>query len=160
MLSCPKCGVRYYGAGCPQCDFPQTRAADVSPRMRLFMGLFALLVSIGCSLPGFLRHGPAGQRALVFVFAGVFALAGLQILLNSKGRVAWFIGAAIVAGLSTLAFVAAFGPGKISGGAPFLPPELNQKIGRFAFGAAGVAMGAVALFSLWRAIKPASRSDL
>jgi len=123
------------------------------------MGLIALAVGIGCSLPGFLQHGPPGQRALVFVVAGIFTLAGLQILTGAKGRLGALMGTAIAAGLSLMMFVAAFGPGKVRGGLPFLPDSWNQHLGRFAFGAFGVLAGFMALYWLWQAMKPAWRKS-
>jgi hypothetical protein len=118
------------------------------------MGILALAVGIGCSLPGFLRHGPPAERALVFVFAGIFALAGLQILTDAKGRAGRLIGSIIVAGLSVMSFTAAFGPGRISGGVPLLPSQWNQHIGKLAFGFFGVIAGMIALAGLWRVAKP------
>ena len=57
----------------------------------------------------------------VFVAGVVFFLTGMVIVTEVKGRLNSALGGVICAGMASLGFFAAFSPGRVEGGIPFLP---------------------------------------
>lgn len=152
LQTCAKCGVQFYGAGCPECDYPPIPAA---PRERkrtrrwgcAFMGagLGVILVRILC---------PDENPLWPVVVAGLlFLLTGWAIVVEPKGRLASALGGVICAGLACLGFYAALAPGEIGGGIPLLPEAWNQVMGRMAFGGGACLTTAFSLWLFYRAWK-------
>jgi hypothetical protein len=117
------------------------------------MAAIALAVGLGCAAATWFGHGPLSQRWPAAVIAAMFFLAGLNILLGNKGRIPTLFGSLIVAGLSSMAFLAAFGPGPISGGIPFIPTAWNRLIGKSLFALGGCICAAFALWGLRQVFK-------
>jgi hypothetical protein len=152
LKTCSKCGKQYFGAGCPDCDYPPT-VPDVSEaRRRRLVGSGLLAVGIYC-LAAFLVE----RNVALLAVALIFALAGVQLVAGMKGRVSALMGGLVCAGFSVLGFLAAFGHGPIEGGIPFLPHAWNQKIGKFVFGGGACISAMMAIYFLRQSLKPKSK---
>ena len=93
------------------------------------------------------------------VVGGMFALAGVQFIAASKGKVAAVIGGLIYLGFSALGFYAAFGPGSFDGGISFFPEAWNQKLGRTLFGGVACLTALLAVYVLRQAWKPSGKHE-
>lgn len=154
LTTCPKCSTQYYGVGCPHCDYPPA-AADVSEtRRRRVAGALSLVVGVFISAGFFVKRTEPTPGWVLLVAAGIFALAGVQLVTGVKGRISSLMGGALCAGFSVLGFYVAFNPGPITGGIPLLSPALNQTIGKIMFGAGACITGLMALYFLRQAWKP------
>lgn len=88
-----------------------------------------------------------------FVAAMIFFLAGLATATGVKGGLGYTLGGLICAGMASLGFFAAFGPGKIEGDdIPFIPFAWNQMLGRIGFGVGASLTAAFALWWFYRAV--------
>ncbi len=154
LATCNQCGQQFYGVACPRCAYPPS-PDDANPdkRSRLF-GIITIAVAAFILIEYFMSHRPNSERWVLLPASGVFFLAGLSLLVAVKGKWADFLGALILSGLSTLGFYAAFGSGEIAGGIPFIPSAWNQGIGKIAFAFGACIVGAVAIWSFGRAIRP------
>ena len=93
------------------------------------------------------------------VMAGaILFLGGLGTVTGVKGRLASTLGGIVCAGMASLGFFAAFGPGDVEGGLPFLSAAWNQGLGRIAFGGGACLVAAYGLWFFYRAVKPNKRA--
>lgn len=160
LRTCTKCGTQFYGVGCPECDYPPG-PVDAGQRKRdRIWGLLFIAVGLGMDVAVLARPQwvPRGLPAWPALGAGmVFFLVGLAVLTEVKGRLGSAVGGVICAGMASLGFFAAFGPGELEGGVPFLPESWNQGLGRIAFGGGACVTAAYCLWLFYRAVKPCKR---
>jgi len=156
LRTCTKCGKQFYGAGCPECDFPP-QPADAGPRKAdRIWGLLFMAVGVSVAVE-VLARPQALPPWLGFVAGGIFFLGGLGTVPGVKGRLASTLGGMVCAGMASLGFFAAFGPGEVEGGVPFLPESWNQGLGRIACGGGACFAAAYCLWLFYRAVKPCRR---
>src|SRR5439155_611011 len=101
LMKCSKCGKQFYGVGCPDCDYP-VRPPDVSEAQRRpVIGFLCLAVGVFIF---FIKRTRFSAEWTQPVVAGMFALAGVQLIIAIKGRVSALMGALICSGFSALGF--------------------------------------------------------
>ncbi len=153
LQTCSKCGKQFYGVGCPECDYPPSPEDPGRNKRNWIFGILFMASGIGVTVAVLTR--PHSEPTWPVVVAGLlFVLAGLTLVTNIKGRPAALLGCLIMAGLASLGFFAAFGPGDVGGGIPFLPSAWNQRLGRIAFGAGACLTAVCALLAFYQAVKP------
>lgn len=155
LATCAKCGKPFYGVRCPECDFPPSPEGDrgAGKPHRLWGVLFLALGGFVALMP-VLRPEAVPVAWAVVVAGVVFGLAGVSLLTEPKGRAANLLAGLVLAGLSSLGFFAAFGPGPIEGGIPLIPTAWNQALGRGLFLGGAILTAAFALWVFYRAAKP------
>jgi hypothetical protein len=156
-LTCPKCGMKYYGAGCPNCDWPAVPPAPGLAQRNLIFG--CVFIAWGLFLASQYFFGLYHHNFRVFVGGVMFALAGLQLaaagrFYKENSRPSSLVVALIFAGFAYVCLYAALSKGRISGGLFFIPDKWNQKLGKFAFGALGSLWAWVSAWGFYRTIKP------
>lgn len=154
LVTCNKCGLQFYGVGCPQCDYPKS-ASDVAATKRQWVaGLIMIAVAVMILFFFWKDSRPMAERWALLPAAAVFFLGGVSLLTMVKGRIADFLGALMFAAFSALGFFAAFGPGRVSGGIPLMPDAWNQHLGKAVFGFGGCLSAVAALWLIYRGLKP------
>ena len=156
LMKCSKCGKQFYGVRCPDCDYPVSPPDVSEARRRPVIGILCLAVGVFIFFIKRTRFSAGWTQPVV---AGMFALAGVQLITCIKGRVSAVMGGLIYLGFSALGFYAAFGHGSIDGGIPFIPEAWNQKIGKTLFGGAACLTALMAVYALRKAWKPSSKHD-
>lgn len=157
LLTCAKCGKQFYGTGCPDCDFPASGSIDGGARRHPLLGA-VFLAAGGWAWFNFHTAGmPFARRWHLLVVAAIFLLAGVGLITNAKGRAAALMGGLLCAGLSSLGFFAAFGPGELEGGIWFIPAAWNQLLGRIVFGLGACLCAAMAFWGFYRTVKPGKK---
>jgi hypothetical protein len=156
LQTCAKCGKQYYGVGCPDCDYPPTAPDPGQDKRNWVLGVvfMAAGVSIGVRVLAWPQKLPSWPGLVAGV---LFFLAGMQIIAKLKGRLGTALGGVICAGLASLGFFAAFGPGPVEGGIPLLPAAWNQALGKTAFGGGACLVAALAVWCFYRAAKPGKK---
>ena len=161
-LTCPKCGMKYYGMGCPNCDYPPVPPDKGLDRRNMLFSIgflgFGLFIA---SLHFFDRSFP-----FVGIIAGlILALAGLQAaaagrLYKVESRVSALVCGLLLSGMAYLCLFVAFSKGRISGGIPLiLPDKWNQRLGHFLFGACGFGIACWSLWMFYRVVIPPPKKN-
>ncbi len=160
LRTCPKCGTQFYGAGCPDCDYPARPADEGQRKQDRILGILFIAMGLGVDV-AVLAHPqavPQGLPSWPALIAGMlFCLAGFAVLTGVKGRLSSGVAGVICAGMATLGFFAALGPGELEGGIPVLPAAWNQELGRIAFGGGACLTAAFSLWWFYRAVKPCKK---
>jgi hypothetical protein len=117
------------------------------------MGAVFLAFAVAIAFAPFPELAASGRRWMALVIAGVFALAGLQILIAAKGRLGAFLGGLVCLGLCSIGTSIAFGPDKLGGGIPLIPKTWNQTFGHVLFGAGALMTGAIAVWFFAKALR-------
>src|SRR5580700_7168842 len=108
LMTCPKCGRQFYGTGCPDCDYPPTVPDPSEARRRKAAGILSLAVGIFIAVGFSFQRTGFSTAWTVLVAAGIFALAGVQLVTGVKGRVSSLMGGLVCIGFSALGFYVAF----------------------------------------------------
>jgi len=155
-LTCPKCGMKYYGIGCPNCDYPPVPPDKGLAQRSVIFGIIFIVWGLCIASRYFFDR--------TFPFVGVvggliFALAGFQVIAAGRlykvdTRPSALVCALLIGGMGYLCLFAAFSKGRVSGGIPFIPDSWNQHFGKFVFGAIGCALACWSLWLFFRFIKP------
>ena len=156
LLTCSKCGKQFDGAGCPDCDCPASPPDVSEARRRPVIGVLFLAVGVFIF---FIKRTQFRSEWIQPVVGGMFALAGVQLIIAIKGRISALMGTLICAGFSALGFYAAFGHGSIDGGIPFIPDAWNQKIAKILFGGAACLTALMAIYFLRQVWKPSAKHN-
>src|SRR5579883_3605413 len=90
LMTCSKCGKQFYGVGCPDCDYPASPRDVSEARRRPVIGFLVLAVGVFIL---FIKRTEFPARWIQPVVASMFALAGVQLIIAIKGRVAALMGA-------------------------------------------------------------------
>jgi hypothetical protein len=156
-LICPKCGIKYYGVGCPTCDYPPVPPDKGLAQDTVLFGFIFLAMGLFIASIHFFEH----SFPFIAVIAGLtFALAGFQVLAvprlyKQDSRLSASVFGLLLAGMAYLCLFAAFSKGRVSGGIPFiLPDKWNQRFGHFVFGVIGCGIASWSLWLFYRVIKP------
>ena len=157
-LTCPKCGSKYYGVGCPNCDWPAAQPDPGLAKRNRIIGWFACAWGLFLA-SNYFFHFLSYHNFLMLVAGSMLALAGLQIaaagrLYKLESRPSSFVCALMFAGFAYLCLYAALSDAPVSGPLPLLPPKWNEKIGKFVFGVVGCVWGWVSLWLFYRTVKP------
>ena len=154
LTTCPKCGEQFYGAGCPECDYPApTISLGVQKWQRLW-GLLSMAAG-GSVMFKTLTSVPTPKRVQALIAGSVFVVAGLLILMKAQGRIKALMVAVVCVGMSALGVFTTVSTDALEGGIPFIPAAWNQAFGRGLFGFGALLAAAIALWCLYRAAKPA-----
>jgi hypothetical protein len=70
---------------------------------------------------------------------------------RNKSVAAAFVGGLICGAMAVFGFNIALNSSSIEGGLPFLPQDLNQTLGRIAFGTGAVFLTLITLYAFWEA---------
>ena len=123
------------------------------PRNRL-TGFVALAVAVFILLTALIdRTIPGDRRWLMAVVAAAFALAGLQLVTQARGRLSALMAGTVCALFSALGLYVAVSGDPLGGGLPFIPVSWNQVIGHALFGFGAVLTGGMAAYYLRKGLK-------
>jgi hypothetical protein len=155
-MTCAKCGKRYYGVGCPHCDYPPVPPDKGLAKQRLSGGLIAILAGVYPIALYF--FDPKTHRVEVLGVGLMFVLAGIQLVsvqrfYDENGWASLLVSCLFLASFGFMCFWGAFSPSAHWTGPPFLPNPLAQLVGRTGSGFFGVAFSAWLFKILYLAVK-------
>jgi uncharacterized membrane protein YccC len=158
--TCPKCGKQFYGAGCPDCDFPASPPDMGKIRRQQFMA-FALLAALLTVLVRLFIQNPSFRLPIV---VGVFGLVlfGWMLASDARGRAYALAVGLIYAGLSPVLFYCAFSEvahwsAPTLFGISFVPWWWNDTTTRWLMGFFGCLCAACSLWCFYQVIRPRKR---
>lgn len=137
-----------------------TRTMDHDPKLEfavrvvlgvpiLLVGAFLVALALGFQ-PS--TEGELQVPAWIAALAGVMmAGGGLAVLFPNKRTLGWAMAMLILAGGGTFALWVGLvsDPEKIGGGLPFIPREINQRIGQIGYTLSGLFCIALLVYGLW-----------
>ena len=89
----------------------------------------------------------------LFIIYGLLTILSSVFGLDAKGAFSWVIGALVLLGLGTVALLAAWDPGRFSGGIPLIPDAWNQAAARILFTLGGLFFLVITMAFLRKAVK-------
>ena len=157
-MTCQKCGKKYYGIGCPYCDYPPVPPDKRAAQISLVMGFVLLVVGIYIATRFVFdktwHQWPVLDAGVAFALGGL-QLVGVQLLYDENGRASAMVGGLILAAFSLLCFYGAFSQdAHWSSLIPFIPESWDQMLARTLSGLFGVMCVVFLLRSFYLAVKP------
>jgi drug/metabolite transporter (DMT)-like permease len=159
-LTCPKCGLKYYGVGCPNCDYPPVPPDPNEPKRNLFFGL--MFATVGVAIIAQYFHVTQAHNLPVLAAGLIFALVGIHLtavqrLYKPDSRASAFMGVLVTAAMCWLSLLIIFSDKPFEGGIPFIPDSWNQTFAKTLVGIGALILAAFTLRGIHLIIKPPRR---
>src|SRR6476659_2514849 len=132
-MTCPKCGTKYFGIGCPDCDYPPVPPDPNEAKRQLLFGIIIAAVGLWIVIQYFriaVAHDlPVLAAGIIFSLVGIHLMA-VPRLYRADSRLCALMGVFIAATFCWLACMMIISDKPFQSGIPFIPDSWNQNFAK------------------------------